>query len=226
MAENLVPSTTAAGVDSLPHPAADSTRGLPYYEKLRRDLRETLQKKRLLDKNMSTLEDSIYRFETSYLDDTSGVGNIIRGFDNYIKATSATGPGGAGSAGGAGAGRRRAAGGINDADRVFSRSSVSYTGENTAGGTPTPTPSAGVNAGSGAGAARDSAHGTPASTASGRGGSAAVGGGSTVKKSKKNTGGGGANASSSAAAAAAAAATDDEEGGKATKRMKISYGRD
>lgn len=31
---------------------ADSTRGVPYYEKLKRDLRETLTKKKLLDKNM------------------------------------------------------------------------------------------------------------------------------------------------------------------------------
>ena len=31
---------------------ADATRGLPYYEKLRKDLRATLEKKRLLDKNM------------------------------------------------------------------------------------------------------------------------------------------------------------------------------
>lgn len=41
MAENAV---QAANVDA--------TRGVPYYEKLKRDLRETLQKKRLLDKNM------------------------------------------------------------------------------------------------------------------------------------------------------------------------------
>ena len=33
-------------------PAADNTRGVPYYEKLKRDLRDTLVKKRLLDKNM------------------------------------------------------------------------------------------------------------------------------------------------------------------------------
>ena len=31
---------------------SEATRGLPYYEKLKRDLRETLQKKRTLDKNM------------------------------------------------------------------------------------------------------------------------------------------------------------------------------
>ena len=32
--------------------SADPSRGVPYYEKLRRDLRETLQKKRVLDKNL------------------------------------------------------------------------------------------------------------------------------------------------------------------------------
>lgn len=32
--------------------ANDSNRGLPYYEKLRRDLRDTLQRKRLMDKSM------------------------------------------------------------------------------------------------------------------------------------------------------------------------------
>lgn len=31
-------------------------RGIPYYEKLRRELRDTLQKKRLLDKNMVCTE--------------------------------------------------------------------------------------------------------------------------------------------------------------------------
>lgn len=29
-----------------------TNRGLPYYEKLRRELRDTLQKKRLMDKSM------------------------------------------------------------------------------------------------------------------------------------------------------------------------------
>ena len=46
MAENLPPSSTTTPGNE------ESTRGMPYYEKLRRDLRETLQKKRLLDKNM------------------------------------------------------------------------------------------------------------------------------------------------------------------------------
>ena len=48
MAENVPPgsATKAAATTD------DSNRGLPYYEKLRRDLRDTLQKKRLLDKNI------------------------------------------------------------------------------------------------------------------------------------------------------------------------------
>jgi chromatin modification-related protein EAF6 len=40
MTENAPPGAATSG---------DSSRGMPYYEKLRRDLRETLQKKRTLD---------------------------------------------------------------------------------------------------------------------------------------------------------------------------------
>ncbi len=47
MAENVPPAGTAAKP-----PASGDRPGLPYYEKLRRDLRDTLQKKRLLDRNM------------------------------------------------------------------------------------------------------------------------------------------------------------------------------
>ena len=51
MAENLPP-----GSATKPVVATDSTaRGLPYYEKLRRDLRDTIQKKRILDKNLVRL---------------------------------------------------------------------------------------------------------------------------------------------------------------------------
>lgn len=43
MAENAPPADPAANANS------EATRGLPYYEKLRKDLRDALQKKRLLD---------------------------------------------------------------------------------------------------------------------------------------------------------------------------------
>ncbi|KAL8997316.1 MAG: hypothetical protein Q9188_006351, partial [Gyalolechia gomerana] len=90
MSENIPPPSTTT----------DTTRGIPYYEKLKRDLRETLQKKRALDKNMAALEDQIYRFEASYLEETSSAGNIIKGFDNYIKGSALLGSGSTGGGGG------------------------------------------------------------------------------------------------------------------------------
>ena len=47
MNENAPPPGTNAAAGT-----GDASRGMPYYEKLRRDLRETLQKKRALDQNL------------------------------------------------------------------------------------------------------------------------------------------------------------------------------
>ena len=59
MSENVAPNPSANG---------DTTRGLPYYEKLRKDLRETLQKKRLLDKNIvSDFKFSFWRIDLSQI---------------------------------------------------------------------------------------------------------------------------------------------------------------
>lgn len=115
--------------EGTPHPPSattgsksdDTTRGRPYYDKLRKDLKEILEKKRELNKTMVNLEATIARAENAYLEETSAAGNIVKGFDNYIKV-SATG-GGASAAGGT-ATRRK--GGVSEADRVFSRSSVSW----------------------------------------------------------------------------------------------------
>jgi chromatin modification-related protein EAF6 len=110
---------------------------------LRRDLRDTLQKKRLLDRNLASIEDNIYRQETTYLEETSVAGNIVKGFDNYIKA-SATASASAGTVsgsaigGGLGASRRKAA--INDSDRIFSRSSTSYMRDSDSPGSSSSTP--------------------------------------------------------------------------------------
>lgn len=112
MAESVPPGGSAAT-----NIAADQP-GRPYYESLRANLRTTLDKKRRLDAELAELEDRIFKAESTYLEETAGSGNIVRGFDGWVKGVSI-------SAGGrSGDDRRR--GRIRDEDRVFSRSSVSW----------------------------------------------------------------------------------------------------
>lgn len=73
----------------------------------------------------AAIDEQIYRIETAYLEETAAAGNIVKGFDNYIKAaatTSATA--GAGTISGAAVGGTRRKAAVSDADRVFSKSSV------------------------------------------------------------------------------------------------------
>jgi chromatin modification-related protein EAF6 len=80
----------------------------------------------------AAIEEQIHRQETAYLEETSVAGNIVKGFDNYIKASAASAAAssaggtisGSAAGGGLGAGRRKAV--VSDADRVFSRSSISF----------------------------------------------------------------------------------------------------
>lgn len=113
----------AEAVQAVSAAGDDSTRGRPYYEKLRKDLKQTLDKKRELDRNMSTLENTIARLESSYLEETSAAGNIIKGFDNYIKASTTAST--ATTSASAGTATRRK-GGISEQDKIFSRSSVPW----------------------------------------------------------------------------------------------------
>jgi len=106
MSENAPPST-AIGTDD------DPTRGMPYHDKVTQDLKAMLQKKRQLERSVMQHDEAIYKKETDYLEETP-YGNILTGFDNYIKGSSSSAPGG----------RRKA--GITDQDRVFSRSSLRY----------------------------------------------------------------------------------------------------
>ncbi|KAI4227854.1 MAG: hypothetical protein L6R36_002077 [Xanthoria steineri] len=200
---------------AVPSSSDNTTRGIPYYEKLKRDLRETLQKKRALDKNMATLEDQIYRIEAAYLDETASAGNIIKGFDNYIKGSALSGSvsaggaaggggGGAGGGGGGGGGggtstRRK---GVTEQDRVFSRSSCSFMRElsptSSIQSTPNaPTPTSGNLPPP---SARASDHPTPTSATSLKGGG--------NKKNKKGV-----------------EREDEESEGKQPKRLKITYAR-
>ncbi|EOA86393.1 uncharacterized protein SETTUDRAFT_109762 [Exserohilum turcica Et28A] len=171
---------------------------MPYYERLRRDLRESLNKKRLIDNNLLQLEDNILRVETQYLEETSA-GNIVKGFDNYIKGAATTT-----TAGGAGTATRRKAP-INDADRIFSRSSTSFLRVNGAAAADT-----GSQETSTPGSATPSHAPAPTSSFPTRESSQPTNGarpGDGNNKKKK-------------------AADGDEEQNNKTKRQKISYGRE
>lgn len=108
MAENQNPATSTAANADQP--------GRPYYESLRNTLRQTLDKKKKLDDQLARLEDEIYKNEERYLEETAGSGNIVRGFDGWVKGVAVGGRGGDD--------RRR--GRVRDEDRIFSRSSVSW----------------------------------------------------------------------------------------------------
>ncbi|KAF1951879.1 NuA4-domain-containing protein [Byssothecium circinans] len=127
MAENAPPS--GAG-----NATTNTSQGMPYYERLRRDLRDSLQKKRALDSNLEQLENNILRAETQYLEETTA-GNIIKGFDNYIKGAALTST----TSGTGTAGRRKA--NVSEADRIFSNSSRSFLREPSTPGSAQTTPS-------------------------------------------------------------------------------------
>lgn len=87
------------------------------YEELKKQLKEALEKKRQLDHDLTDLESQIYLYEGSYLNSTAlSGGNVIRGFDTYVKANVGAVPG------------NRASGNPNSSsdDRMFSSSSATY----------------------------------------------------------------------------------------------------
>jgi Histone acetyltransferase subunit NuA4 len=106
MSENAPPASATAGTNG-------DVPGQPFYDKARQHLKDLLQKKRMLERSLALQEDSIYKKETDYLEDTPS-GNIITGFEAYTKGSGSSAPGQ----------RRRAA--VQESNRVFSRSSISY----------------------------------------------------------------------------------------------------
>jgi chromatin modification-related protein EAF6 len=106
MSENTAPAPAAGANGDVP--------GQPFYDKSRQHLKDLLAKKRILERNLATQEDLIYKKETEYLEETPS-GNIITGFEAYTKGSGSSGPG---------AQRRKAA--VQETNRVFSRSSISY----------------------------------------------------------------------------------------------------
>ncbi|RKL40560.1 hypothetical protein BFJ72_g6161 [Fusarium proliferatum] len=57
------------------------------YKKAQARVRDLVEKRRMLEKRLTQVEDSISQKETAYLDSTPS-GNIITGFDNYMKGMS------------------------------------------------------------------------------------------------------------------------------------------
>ncbi|KAK1600542.1 histone acetyltransferase subunit NuA4 [Colletotrichum navitas] len=96
---------TAATTASQPAPT------MQMYREEQARLRQMLDKRAVIAKKLANIEADIEQKETAYLESTPN-GNIIAGFDNYIKGT------------GAAAHRRKA--GATEQNRVFSRSSISY----------------------------------------------------------------------------------------------------
>jgi chromatin modification-related protein EAF6 len=106
--------------DNAPASAANTDQpGRPYYESLRNTLKSTLIKKRQLDEQLQALEDNIYKMESSYLEETNGAGNIVRGFDGWVKGVVVGGDKKS-------VDDRKARVRVRDEDRIFSRSSMSW----------------------------------------------------------------------------------------------------
>ncbi|RDA93106.1 hypothetical protein CP533_4129 [Ophiocordyceps camponoti-saundersi (nom. inval.)] len=82
------------------------------YKKAQSRVRELVERRRAQERKLAQLEDGIALKESAYLESTPA-GNIITGFENYMKGAS-----------GAAAQRRKT--GSTEQNRVFSRSSISY----------------------------------------------------------------------------------------------------
>lgn len=102
---------------------------LAEYEKVKKNLKELIAKKRAMDKSLvsikhsgtmvlhtytdliwiqNTLEEQLYKLEGAYLEDTPS-GNVVRGFENYVKGSQT---------------KKRI--GLSEQDRVFSMSSAVF----------------------------------------------------------------------------------------------------
>lgn len=96
---------------------------MKHYETARKELRDLLARKKQADKDLATLESQIYKLEGSYLEDTQQGGNIVRGFDGYIKGVT---------------NNRKSH--FSESDRLFSLSSVSYSESAVSASNGTPDP--------------------------------------------------------------------------------------
>ncbi|KAI5862167.1 NuA4-domain-containing protein [Durotheca rogersii] len=106
MAENIQPGIGAG----------DRQAALTEYNRQRQTLKELLSKRKQQERHLHQLEQNIAEIETKYLAN-SRLGNIVKGFENYIKGTSSA--------------AQRKQGEVKDEDYIWSRSSISYNANNT-----------------------------------------------------------------------------------------------
>ncbi|PKI83267.1 chromatin modification- protein eaf6 [Malassezia vespertilionis] len=87
------------------------------YDAIKAQLKEGLANKSKVDKDLVDLESQIYLYEGSYLNNTAhSGGNVIRGFDTYMKS----------SITGMATGRNSSTPAPSNEDRIFSTSSATY----------------------------------------------------------------------------------------------------
>lgn len=95
------------------------------YESTKKALKAGISKKRQIDRTLTDLESQIFLFEGSYLASTSASGgNIVKGFDGYLKSTAT---GGHHTSKSAAAALALTPNDVPIEDRMFSNSSSSYT---------------------------------------------------------------------------------------------------
>jgi chromatin modification-related protein EAF6 len=97
--------STVKRIDSAEERAALQQR----YQQSRTELKSLITRKKQADRDLAALESQIYKLETAYLEETQQGGNLVRGFDGYLKGVGNT---------------RKST--FNEADRLFSLSSVSF----------------------------------------------------------------------------------------------------
>lgn len=95
------------------------------YDNARQELMNAIKKKKQFDKQLNGIESDIYTNETNYLEDTNvpGGGNVVRGFEGYLKQTPNNLMSSTGSGRQSTAGLKRFE--VTDNQRIFSNSSDS-----------------------------------------------------------------------------------------------------
>lgn len=117
-------SSTTTTTSSNPPPPTSLEEANQRYQSTKLALRTGLANKRIIDRSLIDLESQIYLFEGSYLQSTStSGGNIVKGFDSYLKNSSSST---SSSRGGNNSNNAANLADIPLEDRIFSLSSATY----------------------------------------------------------------------------------------------------